>query len=205
MSLYRRAGSDRWVSEITINGQRYRRSTGTADKRAARAIEAQWRIDILTGRAAALSAPKAPQIRMLTVEEAMRRYYTEELEPRQQKPRTERSARYNLALIPAYFGADRPLDQITTTGVSEWRTTMLEQKLAPASVNRRMSDLRAILRKAQRWGVLKEVPRFDACKLPAHRDRYLSDEEFERIRRECPPHLQTLVTFLAGIFKGAPV
>lgn len=196
MSLYRRQGSDRWVSEMTIHGQRFRRSTGTSDKRAAKEIEARWRVEILTGRAV---APLQPPVQSLTVGEAVARYWTHELEPRQPKAKTERSARYNLALIPAYFGEDTPLDAITAPRISEWRASMLSAGCLPSTVNRRLSDLRAILRKNHKAGLLQSVPQVDMCRLPSPSERYLSDEELVRILQHCPPHLHRLVLFLANV------
>jgi integrase len=196
MSLYRRAGSDRWVSEITINGKRYRRSTGTSDKRAAREIEARWRIEILTGRP--VVQPALPQVRMITVAEAVDRYAQEELAPRDQKPETARSARYNLSLIPAYFGKDTPLDQITSGRIADWRASMLRSRLAPASVNRRLSDLRSIMNCARSWGRLQAVPEFTLCKLPSPVERWLTEQEYQRLLAHCPDHLRCLVILLAG-------
>ena len=199
MSLYQRDRSPYWVSELNINGIRYRCSTKTASKREAAKFEAKWKAEILAGRYSPMSAPDVSvALAPVTLGNAVKFYWQNELLPREQKHHTAKAARFTLDLIVRHFGQDRGLDQLTAADISAWRSSMLSQGLKPASVNRRLGTLRAVLRKAARNGTLTSVPSIDMVRLPAARDRFLSDQEFDRLRQECPPHLLALVTFLAG-------
>jgi len=190
MSLYRRKGSRFWITEIQVNGQRHRKSTGKESKREAREVELQWHNELL--------ADARKNLPSITLREAVERYWLEGLKPKAQRHRTVQKIQSNLRYIIAYFGPGKKLDAITTAEVSRWRLHLLNQGLAAATVNRRLADLRAIMRRAVKWGVSVEVPEFDMVRLPSADDRYLSDEEYSRILSCCPTHLRHLVIFLAG-------
>jgi len=188
LSLYHRKDSRFWLSEIQVNGRRRRRSTGETSRRKALAFEAAWRAKLLEEVAG------RETINLL---EAVERYQTEELAPRKPKADTARKSDHNLNIIKAYFGPVQ-LEQITASTIQDWRSAMLAKGLAAATVNRRLADLRAILRKAQKWEVLAVVPRVEMVRQPAPVERYLTDREFEKVLKACPDHLRRLVLFLAG-------
>lgn len=190
MSLYKRKGSRFWITEIQVNGQHHRKSTEKETKREAREIELQWHNELLSEARKSLPS--------MTLKDAAERYWLEGLKPKAQKHRTVQKVQSNLRYILSYFGPDTKLDAITNADVSRWRLHLLGQGLAAATVNRRLADLRAIMRRALKWGVAVEVPEFDMVRLPSAEDRYLTDEEYDRILSCCPPHLHHLVIFLAG-------
>jgi integrase len=190
MSLYKRKESRFWITEIQVNGQRYRKSTGKQTKREAREVELQWHTELLV------------EVRQtypsITLEEAARRYWLEGLKPREQKRRTVQKVQSNLRYILSYFGRDKKLDSLATGDIASWRLHLLSQGLAAGTVNRRLADLRAIMRRAMKWGVAVEVPEFDMVKGSSPKDRYLADDEYQRLLEMCPPHLHSLAVFLAG-------
>ena len=188
MSLYRRKDSRYLISEIQINGKRHRTSTGETSKRRALAFEAAWRTRLLREEEGQASIPLL---------EAIERYQQEELAPRKPKPATARKAAHNLGIIKDRFGSAM-IEEVTAESISRWRSAMLGRGLAAATANRRLADLRAILRKAHKWGVLASVPRIDMVKQPAPAERYLTDREFDRLLEACPAHLKRLVRFLVG-------
>ena len=137
MSLYKRDGSPFWVSELQVNGQRYRRSTKTTSKREAAVFEARWRLQLLAGNPPEHPAPpQKPQVRIPTLGEAVQAYYREVLEPRQHRARSGEATRCTLSLLPKHFGPEITLDQLSSLLISEWRAAMLANGLKPASVNR---------------------------------------------------------------------
>jgi hypothetical protein len=137
MTVYLRPGSRNWIAEVTVAGQRYRRSTKLRGKRDAKAFEVAWK--------AQLQEQAKQGIQAMTLGDAVDRYQREELAPRVQKPDTARKAQHNLDGIKAHFGPNVLVHEVKTADVSAWRSAMLEKGLSAATVNRRLADLRAIL------------------------------------------------------------
>ncbi len=127
---------------------------------------------------------------------------------------TARKSAHNLGIIKDLFGVVR-LEQITAESILAWHSAMLGRGLSAATVgghgrrprstatvNRRLADLRAILRKAQKWGALATMPRIGMVRQPAPVERYLADREFENLLKACPAHLKRLVIFLSDTGAG---
>ena len=172
-----------------IHGKRHRAATGETDKRKALAFETRWKATLLD----LVDAGLVP----MTLLKAVTRYQLEDLRPRRRKPDTARKSDHNMALIKAYFG-DLPVHEITAELIGRWRSDMLAQGLSAAMVNRRLADLRAVMRRAVRWGALVKTPGFDMVKQPRPVERYLTEDEYPELLKQCPPHLKRLVAFLAG-------
>jgi integrase len=92
-----------------------------------------------------------------------------------------------LASLKANFGSyfDKQLVDINVGLITRWRTDRINKGIAPASVNRDISTLKAALNRAVEWGILETNPiqklkplRLDKSK----RVRFLSDEEESRLR-----------------------
>jgi len=75
--------------------------------------------------------------------------------------------------------------------------------VAPATTRKRLTILGTIFKCARRWGVLDVNPAADLEKPsePAHRTRYLSREEFERLRDHAEPWLRPILT--VAVLTGA--
>jgi len=78
----------------------------------------------------------------------------------------------------------KPMIAITIKQIESWRTEKLNSGLKPATINRVVNALRAVLTKAVEWGAISEHPlsklkslRIDEGK----KARYLSSEEEERL------------------------
>lgn len=101
--------------------------------------------------------------------------------------------RYTKVLLD-HFGADTPLSQITRGPISEFRDDMLDTR-KPATVNRYLNVLRAILVKARDdWEWLERIPKIDRMKEEG-RAHYLSREQARRLIELLPGHLAQMVTF----------
>jgi integrase len=70
------------------------------------------------------------------------------------------------------------------------------EKASNTSINRRLSIVRAILRKAaNEWGWIERCPSIRMLKEPPGRERYLSEAGLERLCVELPDHLRAMMVF----------
>lgn len=78
------------------------------------------------------------------------------------------------------------LDEITPLIVEKWRRRRQQDGAKPATINRELADLRALLNRAVEWGVLKNHPllKVKPCKLDSNaKIRFLSEDEEARLRQ----------------------
>ncbi len=102
-------------------------------------------------------------------------------EPIKQSPTLARYG-YALANIVEVFGEDRPLNSIWVDDLRIYRMKRLQQKAAPATVNREISVLSKLFKTMIEMRLLKENP----CRLleplkVGHREAYLSYADFRKI------------------------
>ena len=94
-------------------------------------------------------------------------------------------------LIPVF--GERYLFDITLTAAERYKQHRLEA-VEPATVNKEVNCLKAMLNKAVSWGYLKENPLkgMSALKEPPGRLRYLMPEETTRLLAACdtPPYFR---------------
>jgi integrase len=98
--------------------------------------------------------------------------------------RTDRGLSH-LAPLMTKFGSVR-LDEITHDVIERWRTTRRKGGAAPATINRNIAALKALLAHAVRTGVIKYSPLAGIKRLKvedAHRIRYLEGDEATRLRK----------------------
>jgi integrase len=105
-------------------------------------------------------------------------------------------------ILPA-FGAETPLRKITREGIARFTKARLEQEMRPGhkvkagTVANELSVFRHLLRLAQEWGYVAEVPKVKLPKRSEGRLRYLQSDEIARLLEACPesgnPHLGTIV------------
>jgi integrase len=110
------------------------------------------------------------------------------------RKRTLQQDKDTITRLLAFFGELTPLTAITSPRIAEYRigrsTTISEKTkrtLAPASVNRELSVLRALLKLAadEECGYLEKAPKVKLDKEAQGRLRYLSADEEARLLAEC--------------------
>jgi len=88
------------------------------------------------------------------------------------------------------------LHQITRDVLDEVADKKLKEGVTPATVNRMLEIVRAILRKAEReWGWLEKAPAVRMRKEDTKRIRWLTKEGAARLIKELPSHLADLAIF----------
>jgi len=182
MSIYRRPGSDNWWISVSIAGRKTRRTTGTADRAKAEEFEQRererlWRLHRLGDRGA---------IRFIDVAE---RWLNET------QKRTRDKDEMILAWLSGEIG-DEALSSIDRDAIEELRRTALAEGMAPATVDRYMALLRALLRKCEyEWRLLDHAPKVPMYRPKPPEPRWLKPPEFERLLKELPLHLKLAARF----------
>lgn len=195
MSLYKRPGSPNWWTEIVVNSERFRRSTGTASRRDAETFERKLRDDLT---AAARAKPKGEIVTILTLDQAAGKYWIEH----GRRLKAHRDERRNLKYIVDTLGKDLPLRDLSNRHVNALVKRRMEMGAGPAGVNRTTSTLKTMMNwAAKRWEepVRAIVWADHRLKEPKERVRWLTpDEAIRLINRlsEFAPHIAAVVHFL---------
>ena len=141
MSLFRRAGSPYWYSEIQVRGARVVRSTGTSDKREAARFERALRESLKRETAA------KPRLAM-TLSQAAARFWNEH----GKDLRSARSTHWNVNRFMQFFGEDLLLCELSNKHVAELVEARKKDGAAAAGINRTLAALRQVHRMAsRRW------------------------------------------------------
>jgi integrase len=181
MSLYKRSGSGHYWCRFTLGGRRIQQSTGTSDRKCAEEYEQRlqgriWRETRLGERTG-------------TWAQAVKRWESE---------RTARaSTRHRDKEITDWLSlgmARLPLSAINSDVIEAARKKLLDGR-APATVNRYMAVLRAILRAAVTWGWIQYAPKITIPKLKDAEPRFITREQFARLRDALPPHMRPIAEF----------
>lgn len=97
----------------------------------------------------------------------------------------------------AFFG-DMTLAEVTPKHVVAYKSKRYEDGVTPATINRELSNLKKAFNlgmKEWEWCERNPVARVSMEKENNKRDRWLSDEEENRLLQACAPWLHGLVTF----------
>ena len=190
MSLCKR--NNVWWVRFTHRGQRIQKSTGTADKAAAQRFHDEF-------KASLWKEEYLHEKRDRTWPEAVNRWFAES-----SHKRSLEDDRSHLRWLDPHLEKltlkqiTRDLiDHLVTLRLSERRTRYGKQKgVRPATVNRMLEVIRAILRKAEReWEWLDKAPLIRMLHEDNRRIRWITREEAAKLLKELPPHLADMVTF----------
>lgn len=195
MSLFKQPDSENWWIDIRHNGQRIRRTTGSADKTAAQ--EYHDRIKASLWREARLD--QKPQ---RTWKEAVKRWIDEH--PHKKSLDDDK---YRLQWLSHHL-LDRPLSSITVDTTEELIKSRLSQPagggefkrkdtrpVSVSTVNRHMSALAAVLNSAVKWDWISSAPKIRKLKEPTKRISHLTREEACKLIAELPMHLAEMAAF----------
>jgi integrase len=179
----RKRGSVWWIDFTTPSGERVRRSAETEDKSQAQEFHDKlkaevWRVTKLGDR------PRR------TWNDAVVRWLTE-----QSHKASLESDKIHLRWLDKHLnGLD--LTFITRDRLDRIAAAKQSEGVTPATVNRVMEVLRAILKKcADDWEWIDRAPKVRMLREPIRRVRYLLREEAQRLLSHLPPHLADMASF----------
>lgn len=187
MSLYKPRGTTRYWCRFRLRGREVRQSTGTLVKADAEEYEDRlrrriWR-EIELGQ------------RSHTFDEAVALYKAE-------RSHLAKSTRYRNDWILGWFAdpkRDGPLHRLPllaiTPEVIQAARAALIKGFAPATVNRYLCVLSAVLNLAVSRGMLKHAPKVPLYPLRARDPVFITREQFALLLAELPAHLRAPVTF----------
>jgi integrase len=187
MRVYQRGKRGTWWIDITIDGERVKRSAGTQDKRQAEEFAATlarnlWRAKRL-GEAPAVTWDHAT---LQWLQEHQHRKSIEEI---------KRVLRWLSACLTG-----KALSTITDNVIRELAAKRKQQKVGEkptsnATVNRHLAQLSAVLHYAHRRGWLPALPPIAMLPEPAKRVAWITKEQARRLLEELPEHLRPIAGF----------
>lgn len=181
MALYKR-GNIWWVI-ISHRGQRIQKTTGTEDKKAAQqfhdTLKAElWKRDHLKEK------PKR------SWKEAIIRWFYE-----MQHKHSLYDDKWHANWLDKYFGHCDLVD-ITQEKIEEIAIIREKEGVSPATVNRLLSFIRALLRKAAKeWEWVDNIPNVRMRKEENKRIRWITQGEAMRLLNVLPSHLSAMAAF----------
>jgi integrase len=181
MSLCKRRNV--WWIRITHNGQRVQQSTGTSDKVAAQQLHDNVKADLW-------KKDKLQEKPQCTWMDAVVRWVEES-----QHKRSLEDDKAHLRWIGSHLKKFM-LNQITRDMIDKAANLKLREGVKPATVNRMLEVVRAILRKAEReWDWLDKAPIIRMLKEDNRRIRWITQNDATKLLKELPPHLAAMAAF----------
>ena len=105
------------------------------------------------------------------------------------KPSTFAAYKQATSSLLAHFGAGLPIRDITPMSAAEWRKSLADSGLAPATQAKRVFVAKAIFKRAIRWGLLARSP-FDGLRAGSQtnpkRSVYVPRDITQRVLDACP-------------------
>jgi integrase len=184
LPLYRQPKSPYWWIRVQVAGSKIRKSTSTTDRGEAEEFEHAerdrlWRLAKLGDRSAT------------TFGEVAARWLIETTKKTKAKDRL---------LLEWFCGQpelkDAPLSEIDIDAIQALRQLLADEGKAPATIDRYMALLRAILKRcADEWKLLPTAPKVPMHHAKPAEPRWLTRQQFKTLQDELPPHLSLAAQF----------
>lgn len=152
--------------DLTVNGNRIRKSTKTKDRVLALKIHALVESQALLGEYG-IGKPK------VTLESA----FKTALRSHWKGSKAEYKVVQNWELLKQHLDTTKDISSVDTVVIRDLVIALRESGNSPATINRKMAVLRALLNLCVEAGDLKFAPKIKALKEPPSRHRVLTDEE----------------------------
>jgi integrase len=163
------SGQTRWIADVTIDGKR-RQTSGWTKAEAMRKKKELQKLLVSASPSAGDQTFQLAEARMLS------------LKVRWAGLAYERTASIYSQAAVNFFGPHMPLTAINATVVEEWRAALRAQGNRPATINRKVSALKAMFSDAQLHGRINTRPALPKQLKPGgDKDRVMSDRERDQL------------------------
>lgn len=188
MSLFKRAGSPFWQTEIVVKSVRVIRSTGTTSRRDAEQFERTLRDQL---RREVAEPKRTPAF---TLDQACGRYWIEH----GQRLRDARNVKRWLVYITQHIDKDTPISELSTRHAVEMVEAMRQRGVGEISINRTVTALQGVHNRAGKaWEIPVRVINWRQLKTKERaRTQHLEHDEALRLLAELPDHIRAVVLFL---------
>jgi integrase len=186
-SLYKRAGSNKWVMAVTIAGKQVCMSTHTKSKRLAKKRLAQWETDVFEGR---FRLPRStPPYFQKWADDFLARVPHES---------TRRRYESSIKKLKGEFSGIK-LSELSPERIDHYKNDRLAEGVQPATINHDLRILRRMLRLAERRQL---TPRNSSVEIeflkqqaprPPH---VVTFEEEEKLIAAAAPYLRVLIVLI---------
>lgn len=188
--IYQREGN--WYYRTRVNGRLHRESLaqyGIKTEAQARAYMREMEKAKLENRLAMLDPSRVSLVKLAA-------QFLEERAPYLAKNSLDRY-RVSLKALAADFGQDCLVRTITARKLGQWAQLRLKQGVSPAGVNTDLRHIKAVLRRAEKWGVLEKAPDVEMIKEPRRLPRHLSAKQIDiLLNAEGNPERKRLWVFM---------
>jgi len=189
MGIFKRG--NRWYIRFKVNGRDVKKSLGPKVKTKAQAenVFRKLQDERRRGRVGFLDPSKT------TLADLRERFLTE----RKDYIADTSLERYRstFAVLIRDLGEDYLLKHLTSRKISQWAGIRLSQRLSPVTVNSDLRHVKAILRRAAKWGMIASAPEIEFLRQGKRLPRHIPLEDLERLlRAETRPVQRRLWTFL---------
>jgi integrase len=172
-----------WRIRLTHNGRRIQKSSGTTDKVAAQQLHDKLKADLW-------KTNKLKEKPERTWIDAVVRWINES-----QHHKSIENSKAHLRWVDPYF-KEYKLHEITRDVIDQLAETKAREGVKPATVNRLLHVIRAILRKAEReWEWLDRAPVIRLRKVENKRVRWITRKEADFLLHALPEHLSAMAAF----------
>ena len=156
-----------WLADVSINGVR---KTGLCKTKSEALARKRELLELLLAK----DATQPPALQLFSLADARKL----SLDVRWRGTSGERTAAIYSQAAVDHFGAHTLLSDVTAPAVDAWRRKLLAAGNRPATVNKKVSALRAMLADAHLRGHIHQTPKLPAqLKLQNTKDRVFSDQE----------------------------
>ena len=193
----------KWVVDFVRDDQRIRRVSPVQTKRGAQAYEVELRQELTSPPPAPGAEPVAEVPTFAEfADEWMTTYVAVNNKP---SGRLLKESTLRNELVP-FFGKRR-LNQITLRDIEAFKADQVRKGLHPATVNRRLSILGSLMKRAVEWGVITEIPRARTLAEPRRDFDWLRPDEVGAMLTTAKAASQRYYTFIfvalrTGMRKG---
>lgn len=192
MAIYLRGTS--YYYDFMHKGQRYVGCIGKVSRTVAKEELARKKTAVLEQRLNPTKSRKSPRFDVFAHE------YLEWLKANR-KPLTHVKFSSTVKRLTEFFGAKK-LDEITAWQIEQYKKVRREANRLPSTINIELAILKAMLRKAQQWNKLGELPTKDVKPLKGVQGkmRFLSEAEEAQLLAASSPALRKVIT--TGLLTG---